>query len=101
MRSLKLVFLFLILAVLKVSAQHEEQTYVPDPNPHIQYRIDEWQDIEFVLLMHWGSYSQCGIVESWSICFGLMEDEFRNRQLLPVKLLRFGDSGLKKFLTRI
>jgi len=68
MRSLKLVFLFLILTVLKVSAQHEGQTYIPDPNPLIQKRIDNWQDIKFGLLMHWGPYSQWGIVESWSIC---------------------------------
>ncbi len=47
MRSLKLVFLFLILTVLKVTAQHEEQIYVPDPNPLIQKRIDNWQDIKF------------------------------------------------------
>ena len=68
MRSLKLVFLFLILTVLKVAAQHEGQTYIPDPDPLIQKRIDNWQDIKFGLLMHWGPYSQWGIVESWSIC---------------------------------
>src|SRR3954467_3714525 len=42
--------------------------YVPDPDPRIRQRIDEWQDIKFGLLMHWGTYSQLGIVESWSIC---------------------------------
>jgi alpha-L-fucosidase len=42
--------------------------YVPDPDPRIRARIDEWQDIKFGLLMHWGTYSQLGIVESWSIC---------------------------------
>jgi alpha-L-fucosidase len=42
--------------------------YVPDPNPRIQQRIEEWRDIKFGLLMHWGTYSQLGIVESWSIC---------------------------------
>jgi len=68
MKCLKLLFLVLIISTLKVSAQHEGQTYVPDPNPRIQQRIDEWQDIKFGLLMHWGPYSQWGIVESWSIC---------------------------------
>ncbi len=29
---------------------------------------DKWQDMKFGLLMHWGPYSQWGIVESWSIC---------------------------------
>jgi len=65
---MKLVFVFLILSAIKVSAQREGQTYIPDPDLKIQQRIGEWQDIKFGLLMHWGPYSQWGIVESWSIC---------------------------------
>ncbi len=42
--------------------------YVPDPDPRIRRRIEEWRDLKFGLLMHWGTYSQLGIVESWSIC---------------------------------
>ena len=68
MRSMKLVFVFLMLSAMKVSAQHEGQTYIPDPDLRIQQRICEWQDIKFGLLMHWGPYSQWGIGESWSIC---------------------------------
>jgi alpha-L-fucosidase len=68
MKTLKLFFLILVLSVLNVVAQHEGQTYTPDPDPRIQQRIGEWQDIKFGLLMHWGPYSQWGIVESWSIC---------------------------------
>ena len=51
-----------------ISAQHEPQQYIPDPNPDIQVKLERWQDIKFGLLMHWGPYSQWGIVESWSIC---------------------------------
>lgn len=46
----------------------QEQAYFKDPNPVIQQRLEEWQDLKFGLLMHWGPYSQWGIVESWSIC---------------------------------
>jgi alpha-L-fucosidase len=46
--------------------------YVPDPDPALQKKLAEWQDLKFGLLMHWGPYSQWGIVESWSIC---AEDE--------------------------
>jgi alpha-L-fucosidase len=46
----------------------QEQAYYPDPNPAIQKRLEEWQDLKFGLLMHWGPYSQWGVVESWSIC---------------------------------
>ncbi len=47
-------------------AQHKE--YFPDPDTAIQHRLEEWQDLKFGLLMHWGAYSQWGIVESWSLC---------------------------------
>jgi len=46
----------------------QSQEYYTDPNPVIQQRLEEWQDLKFGLLMHWGPYSQWGIVESWSIC---------------------------------
>ena len=62
-----LIFLFSLTA-FTVFGQHHEQTYTPDPDPRIHKRIGEWQDIKFGLLMHWGPYSQWGIVESWSIC---------------------------------
>lgn len=67
MKTLKLCLVIMCLAVLKMSAQHDDR-YVPDPDPLIRNRIEEWQDIKFGLLMHWGPYSQWGIVESWSIC---------------------------------
>ena len=46
----------------------QTQEYYPDPDPLIRQRLEDWQDLKFGLLMHWGPYSQWGIVESWSIC---------------------------------
>ena len=67
-----LLYSFLLLTIVSwgksAAAQVEEERYHPDPNPLIRERIDQWQDIKFGLLMHWGPYSQWGIVESWSIC---------------------------------
>jgi alpha-L-fucosidase len=60
-----------LLALLLVFTNHvfaQHNTYFPDPNPQINNRIQEWQNLKFGLLMHWGPYSQWGIVESWSIC---------------------------------
>ncbi len=34
----------------------------------VHARLTQWEDRKFGLLMHWGTYSQWGIVESWSIC---------------------------------
>lgn len=58
--------LVLAISALYAHAQHKE--YTPDPDPVIQKRLTEWQDLKFGLLMHWGPYSQWGVVESWSIC---------------------------------
>lgn len=55
-----------------VFSQHGEDRYVPDPDPLVQEKLEGWQDLKFGLLMHWGPYSQWGVVESWSIC---AEDE--------------------------
>lgn len=56
---------FCLLITLPLAAQNP---YTPDPNPAIQARLEEWRDLKFGLLMHWGPYSQWGVVESWSIC---------------------------------
>ncbi len=61
------MFLVLLSLILSTNAQ-EHQEYFPDPNPAIQQRLEEWKDLKFGLLMHWGPYSQWGVVESWSIC---------------------------------
>lgn len=57
---------FILMLCCNTYAQHEK--YFPDPDTVIQHRIEEWRDLKFGLLMHWGPYSQWGIVESWSIC---------------------------------
>ena len=31
-------------------------------------KLQTWQDWKFGVLIHWGAYSQWGIVESWSLC---------------------------------
>jgi alpha-L-fucosidase len=68
MKTLKFFILILCLSGFKIYGQHGEQIYVPDPDPMIRQRLEQWQDLKFGLLMHWGPYSQWGIVESWSIC---------------------------------
>jgi len=65
-------YLLVFMLCLNVIALAGEQIYVPEKDPDVQAKLDQWQDLKFGLLMHWGSYSQWGIVESWSIC---SEDE--------------------------
>lgn len=51
--------------------QHSEQNhskYVVPSDPKVKEKLSQWQNVKFGLLMHWGTYSQWGIVESWSLC---------------------------------
>jgi len=68
MRMKHFILLNLILMNGFIFAQHDSQTYLPDPDPIVKQKLEQWQDLKFGLLMHWGTYSQWGIVESWSIC---------------------------------
>jgi alpha-L-fucosidase len=45
-----------------------QDPYMAPQDPLVQKKLAHWQDLKFGLLMHWGTYSQWGIVESWSLC---------------------------------
>lgn len=64
--------LLFITAILDVYVHAYDQKYYPETDPLVLEKLEQWQDLKFGLLMHWGPYSQWGIVESWSIC---SEDE--------------------------
>jgi alpha-L-fucosidase len=60
------------LSPLPAAAQQGEYDYVEEIDPLVRDKLEAWQDLKLGLLMHWGPYSQWGIVESWSLC---SEDE--------------------------
>jgi alpha-L-fucosidase len=67
----RILFLILILSFqINIFAQavYEEERYVAETDPVVLEKLSQWQDLKFGLLMHWGAYSQWGIVESWSLC---------------------------------
>ena len=43
------------------------RAYMPPTDTLVRAKLAQWQDSKFGLLMHWGTYSQWGIVESWSL----------------------------------
>ena len=49
-------------------AIYEDERYVPETDSLVLENLKDWQGKKFGLLMHWGTYSQWGIVESWSLC---------------------------------
>lgn len=64
-------FLFTLLithSLIFSQAILEDERYIPESDPIVLEKLNQWQDLKFGLLMHWGSYSQWGIVESWSLC---------------------------------
>jgi alpha-L-fucosidase len=64
-----LLFLFAITRIACYAQQHNfSDTYVKPTDTLVLQKLDQWQGIKFGLLMHWGTYSEWGIVESWSIC---------------------------------
>ncbi|MCX6248186.1 MAG: alpha-L-fucosidase [Bacteroidetes bacterium] len=67
----KIVTTFILIAV-SVFCTAQEPPYIPETDPAVIQKLEQWKDLKFGLLMHWGTYSQWGIVESWSLC---SEDE--------------------------
>lgn len=60
-----IVWIWLLLGPAALWAQHDS---VPETDPVILDRLEEWRDLKFGFMMHWGMYAQWGVVESWSIC---------------------------------
>lgn len=62
------VFIYAFLSYYYTAAQHNARQYVVPADSLVRKNLSEWQDLKFGLLMHWGPYSQWGVVESWSLC---------------------------------
>ena len=64
------------LLLLLGSAAHAQETFVHyqsdgydwPTDPAVLQKLDQWQDLKFGILIHWGLYSVPGIVESWNLC---------------------------------
>ncbi len=56
------------LATFNFQPAHAQHDSIPETDPLIVNRIDEWQDLKFGFMMHWGIYAQWGCVESWNLC---------------------------------
>jgi alpha-L-fucosidase len=63
--------LLVVLLTPQIFAQTQDQSQ-RETDPLVLKKLEWFQNMKFGLLMHWGPYSQWGVVESWSIC---SEDE--------------------------
>jgi alpha-L-fucosidase len=57
-----------VTAAGAAGATEQSNSYVPVTDSLVVRKLDQWQDWKFGFMMHWGPYSQWGVVESWSIC---------------------------------
>ena len=121
---MKLTKSFLLLTILLTSvvcmAQnnniHEQSDGYEWPTDELVVKnLQQWQDLKFGVLLHWGIYAVPGIVESWSICdenwirrdttltyqqymdwYWGLADEFRPTQFDPVQWASAcSDAGMK------
>jgi alpha-L-fucosidase len=77
-----LILLFITVAWSTVPLLAAGQAAADDKetDPLVLQKLEWFQNVKFGLMMHWGPYSQWGVVESWSIC---SEDEPWCRRSLP------------------
>ncbi|XEC93755.1 alpha-L-fucosidase [Paenibacillus tarimensis] len=47
-----------------------EKDWVKPDNPELLERLEWFKDQKLALMMHWGPYSQIGVVESWAVSDG-------------------------------
>ncbi len=51
-----------------LSEHPEEIPYIWPTDKAVSDKLHQWQDWKFGVIIHWGPYSQWGVVESWSLC---------------------------------
>ncbi|MDR0939172.1 MAG: alpha-L-fucosidase [Mediterranea sp.] len=70
-------FTITIVAFLFLSSGAKAQgTFVHEPSSSYEWptdtlvlkKLDQWRDLKFGVIMHWGLYAVPGIVESWALC---------------------------------
>jgi len=66
--NIKAIFVTLSLVFLPFSFVKAQSDQNPETDPVILDRLEQWQDLKFGFMAHWGIYAQWGVVESWSIC---------------------------------
>lgn len=56
--------LFMVLLFIPASIHAQEK----ETDPAVLEKLERWKDLKFGFMVHWGPYSQWGVVESWTLC---------------------------------
>jgi len=80
---LRALLVCLVALISGPTASFAADSTTPDDketDPLVLRKLAWFQDLKFGLMMHWGPYSQWGVVESWTLC---SEDEPWCRRTIP------------------
>ena len=64
----RILLTLLLLGAGTAGLRGQSDGYEWPTDPQVLTKLDQWQDLKFGVLMHWGLYSVPGIVESWNLC---------------------------------
>lgn len=75
MKTFLLTFLLFVACVIpgRIQAQdgfvhQRSSSYVYPTDSLVLKKLEQWQDLKFGVIFHWGLYAVPGIVESWALC---------------------------------
>ncbi|MDR3268429.1 MAG: alpha-L-fucosidase, partial [Tannerella sp.] len=46
----------------------KSDSYIYPKEPEVLKKLEQWQDLKFGMIIHWGLYSEMGIEASWDLC---------------------------------
>ena len=61
-------FLFIANIYAQENLHQQSKEYEWPRDEQVRAKLDKWQDQKFGIIIHWGLYSQAGIMESWNLC---------------------------------
>lgn len=72
MKKILQISLLMLLPSFSVFSQggvHSTSSkYVYPSEPQVKQKLEEWRNLKFGMIIHWGLYAVPGIIESWSLC---------------------------------
>jgi len=79
------------------SFNQDEIAYIPPKNDLVAENLAKWQDMKLGFMVHFGIYSQWGIVESWALSSDDAQWSRKGLSLLENELLTRYDELIKTF----
>lgn len=57
-----------VLSAQDNNVHPQSREYEWPDEPAVLQKLDQWQDLKFGMIIHWGLYAVPGIIESWELC---------------------------------